>query len=596
LRQSILTLALFLLVLLDLTGSAAAGRRTTSDEFTAAADLRRGMRGTGRTVFQGTTIDTFEVEILGVARSGLGPRQDLILARLSGGPLAETGVIRGMSGSPVYVEGRLIGAVAYGWLFSKVPICGITPIHQMLGVMDRNMEPPPASGRAWAPVALDRAASGLVREAVPHRDWFGAVSLEPLGTPVWVTGSTRAATAVLRELLQPLGLHVLAAPGGQAPDDETPLEPGSPLGVQLISGDMSATGIGTLTYVDGERIIAFGHPMMLAGATDMPMTGAFIYDIIPNQLSSFKMGAATRPVGAVRQDRAPAIAGLLGPAPEVLPVAVEIASVRQGETFHFGVVRHRDLTSGLARVVLLSAAESAEKVFGDATLSLRSFVQLADGQTVQREQVYSGPAAVLTAAREAVRPLDALTHSQFTGLDVDSVHFALTLRERIQTARVRGLRLRDAEVEAGETFTVAVTLQPFRRDPVVQHLEISLPADLAPGPLLLRVGSGAASQNWESQRRPDAFRPRSARHLLELLAYQERDDELILELFRREESLTVDGRELPGLPPSARAILEGGNSAGHLGPVHGQVVLRQRRRTDYVLSGEQTLELTVRKP
>ena len=148
----------------------------------------------------------------------------------------------------------------------------------------------------------------------------------------------------------------------------------------------------------------------------------------------------------------------------------------------------------------------------------------------------------------------------------------------------------------GETLALQVTLQPYRQPPVEQKVEIALPAEISPGPLFLRAGSGSAGEGWESERRPDAFYPRTAQHLLEVLDYHERNDELIVELYRKEESLTVDGRELPGLPPSARFILEQGNSSGRLGPVHGRVIQRQRVRTDYVLSGEQSLELMVRKP
>jgi hypothetical protein len=591
LRQRLLTLALFSLFLFALPAFPISG------EFMAADELSRGMRGVGRTVFQGTSIDSFAVEILGVVHSGLGPRQDLILARLSGGPLAETGIIKGMSGSPVYVEGRLIGAVAYGWTFSKQPICGITPIHQMLRVMERDMGPPPAGSRAHFPLELDADAAALVREAIPDGELPDAVSLEPLATPVWVAGMTPLAGSILGEILRPFGLQVMAAPGGREEIGAEPLlEPGSPLGVQLISGDLSATGIGTLTYIDGERIVGFGHPMMLAGAVDMPMTGAYIYDIIPSQVSSFKIGAATRAVGAIRQDRAQAIAGVLGRPPDMLPVAVDIAAPDGDSSYRFGIVRHQELIPGLARSVLLSALEASEKLFGEATLELGATIHLSDGRTLDREQVYSGSVAILVAALESVRPLDALVNGPFTMPEVDSLRFSIALRERITAAGVRSLRVDRAILEAGDTLAIEVGLQPYRLQPLAQRVEIPLPADLAPGELVLRVGSGGLSRTWETQRRPDLLQPRDGQQLLELLAVDARDDELIVELYRSEPGLAIDGRELPGLPPSARAILEGATSSGHFEPVHGQVVLRRRVRTDYVLSGEQALKLEVRKP
>jgi len=586
-----LTLALFALSLFALPALSANG------EFMPVDELSRGMRGVGKTVFQGTAIDSFAVEILGVVRSGLGPRQDLILARLSGGPLAETGIIKGMSGSPVYVEDRLIGAVAYGWAFSKQPICGITPIHQMLRVMNRDMDLPPAGSSAHAPLELDGEAADLVREAIPSSEWPDAFSLEPLATPVWVSGMTPLAGSALDEALRPFGLQVLAVPGGHEETGPEPLmEPGAPLGVQLINGDLSATGIGTLTYIDGERLVGFGHPMMLAGAVDMPMTGAYIYDIIPIQTNSFKMGAATRAVGAIRQDRAPAIAGVLGRPPDMLQVAVDIAAPDGDSSYRFGVVRHQELIPGLARSVLLSALEGSEKLFGEATLELGATIHLSDGRRLDREQVYSGSVAILVAALESVRPLDALVNGPFTMPQVDSLRFSIALRERIIAAEVRSLRVERSSLESGDRLAIEVGLQPYRSQPLVQKVEISLPVDLAPGELILRVGSGSLSRTWEIQRRPDLLQPRDGQQLMELLAAHARDDELIIELYRSESGLAIDGRELPGLPPSARVILEGATSSGHFEPVHGQVVLRRRVRTEYVLSGEQAIQLEVRKP
>jgi hypothetical protein len=195
-----------------------------------------------------------------------------------------------------------------------------------------------------------------------------------------------------------------------------------------------------------------------------------------------------------------------------------------------------------------------------------------------------------------MRPLNMLAKSIFHGLELDALRFELELSESIQSAVVRSVRVVNPELESGEPIELEVVLQPYRRPPVEHRLELALPADLETGPLLLRVGSGAAGERWERARRPDGFRPRDSGHLLELMEYHERNDELIVELYRSEPSLTLEGRELPGLPPSVRSILKEERSSGHLGPVHGQVILRQRIRTEYVLSGAQTLELTLGKP
>ncbi|MBI2504785.1 MAG: hypothetical protein HYW07_16330 [Candidatus Latescibacteria bacterium] len=566
--------------------------------FMRPEDLNRGMRGVGRTVFQGTAVDTFEAEILGVLHNYLGPGRDLILARLSGDPLVQTGVIAGMSGSPVYVEGRLIGAVAYAFLpFPKEAICGITPIHDMLGTLERDLDAPAPARAQSLHLELDAQARAQISAALGDPQLSPSLTLVPLGTPVWVAGASPLASQALAKAFGKAGLKMLAAPGGQTPPDlQTELVPGAALGVQLISGDLSATGIGTLTYVDGERVLAFGHPMMLAGATDMPMTGAYIYQVFASQYLSYKMGAATRPVGAIRQDRQPAIAGLLGPVPRMLPVSVLLRGQGEERRFHFEVLPHRDLAPGLTQAVLLQTLESAEKLDGDATVQVRAQIHFSQGRVLDQEQIYSGTQAIWAAAEALIAPLSVLSQTEFSDLKPDSLSFELDLSERISTAQVLGLRVDRPALEIGKSLKASVTLRPYQQPLVQQAVEISLPADLAPGLLILRVGSGAAGRQWESQRRPELLQPRDAAQLLALLDRRERDDDLIVELYRPEPGLSLEGRELPALPPSARAVLDQGVSVGHVGPIKGRVLLRQRVRTAYVLEGEQSLELSVRRP
>lgn len=550
-------------------------------------ELRRGMRGYGLTTFQGTQIDTFEVEILGVMAGALGPRIDMILVRLFGDPLEHTGAIRGMSGSPIYIDGRLIGAFAYGWSYSKDPIGGITPISAMLEVARR---PDAAAPQQYGqPVQLDA-------ETTRQLGGQGVSALEPLGIPVAITNFSPLARQVLRETLEPLGLQVLDSPAGQAiADQQAPFVPGASLGVQLIRGDRSATFIGTLTWVGEGRFVGFGHPMMRLGATDLPATGVYIHQVIPNQIASFKLGSPTQSVGAVRQDRHPGIAGTLGEAPDMLPVAVALHSPAGDKDFRFEVLRHRDLSAALVRSVLLTSLQSSEKLFGDATLRLSAHLALADGRTLERHRVYSSGIALLVASLEAVNPLDMLLHNPFESIAVDSLRFELEIGETLAQARIAALRPSISNPAAGQRIALHIQLQPYRHAPVEQRIELDLPADLAPGPLVLRVGSGTASEAWELERRPDAFAPRSVDDLLALLARPGAADEIVVALFRPGPGFTIDGRELPDLPPSVRAVLEADRSAGRLGPVQGEVILRQTVRTDYVLVGEQSLELTLRK-
>ena len=560
------------------------------------SELRRGMSGFGLTTFQGTQIDTFQVEILGVLKGALGPRMDMILARLSGGPLAHTGLIRGMSGSPVYIDGRLIGAIAYGFYFSKEPIGGITPIAHMLDVATREHPNPSQYGKV---LELHEETTRLLGgEGVVSAELnVEASTLAPLGMPIAVAGFSPRGRQVLRDALDAPGIQLLDSPIGQVlSDQEVSIAPGASLAVQLIRGDYSAAGIGTLTWVGDGRFVGFGHPMFLLGATNLPATGAYIHQVIPIQTASFKLGTPTGAIGAVRQDRLPAIAGTLGEAPDMMPVRVALRSAAGDHAFRCEVLRHPELSASLVRSVLFNSLETTEKLFGDATLRVRSHIALADGRTVEREQVYSSGFAPFSAVIDAVRPVGVLLNNPFAGLTLDSLHFELEISETLAQARITGLRLSPPEPKVGQRVSLQATLQPYRAEPVIERLELDLPAHLEPGPFVVRVGSGVASASWEAERQPDAFVPRNAADVLALLERTGAAAELVVEVFRAEPGFTVNGRELPGLPPSALAVLNADRSAGHLGPVQGEVVLRRTLTTDYVLSGEQSLDITLRKP
>ena len=549
--------------------------------------LHRGMRGYGLTVFQGTAIDTFQVEILGVMKGALGPRMDMILARFAGGGLEHSGPVQGMSGSPIYIDDRLIGAFAYGWSYSKDPIGGITPIAPILDVVQR-LDAPLPQGYGQS-IDLDAEYARRLGD----RD---AAALEPLGIPLAISGFSPLAQQVLRETFAPLGMELVDTPSSQTDAElQTPFVPGAPLAVQLIRGDRSAAFIGTLTWTDGERFAGFGHPMLQLGATDLPATGAYIHQIIPRQAISFKIGMPTRTVGALRQDRHAGIAGVLGAAPAMLPVTVAISGPGGDKTFRFEVARHRDLSAALVRAVLLTSIESTEKVFGDATLRIATRLALTDGRTLERRQMYSGQIALLVAALDAVVPLDELQKNPFAALAIDALHFDLAIGESLTSARVFALRPSTPEPAAGQRIEVRVALLPYRANVEEIAIDLDLPENLAPGPLVLRAGSGPGAEAWEAARSPDTFVPRDLDALLTLLARKAAADELVIELFRPGSGFTLDGRELPDLPPSARAVLSAERSAGRLGSVQGEVLLRRTVATNYVLAGEQSLELTVRK-
>ena len=573
------------LALWFLAGAAAA----SPVEFYPQDEVRPGLSGIGISVFRGTAIDTFGVEIIGLERNRLRPGKNLILARLSGAGLEETGVIRGMSGSPVYIDGRLLGAVSFGWAFSKEPICGITPIADMLAVMERSLETGKGNGE---PDTVGKGTEPGDRQARQGR-------LEPLATPLSLSGFSPAAARMLDEFMADFGFTTASgqAAGGQSgAADAGSMQPGAALGVPFVSGDFSAVAIGTLTHRDGDRLVGLGHPLLELGAVDLPLSGARIHGVMASRFASFKLGAAGAEIGAVRQDRWSGIAGVAGARAAVLPLGLELSGTTDGERFSFELLRHDLLTPFLARVVILSALEPAASLTGESSLIADATLYLENGTRVERADLYAGRAAVFDAARELAEPLRLALGGPFERIGVDSLDLTVEVAEESRRAEIVEARLLSAAAASpGDAVSVRVLLRPHRQPEEERVLEIRVPRTAVSGPVEVRIGSGRSARAWEMARRPDGFRPRNNEQLVRLLNRSARHDDLVVELFRPEAAMSVDGRELPGLPPSAHAVLSADTGSGRVAPVSGRVVARSQVRTRYALVGERSLPLEIRR-
>ena len=559
-----------------------------SVEYFPQDEVRPGLSGIGKSVFRGTAIDTFGVEIIGLERNRLRPGKNLVLARLSGAGLEETGVIRGMSGSPVYIDGRLLGAVSYGWAFSKEPICGITPVADMLEVMERGLE---TGGEDGNHGGFEEEKGGGGRQSHPG-------TLEPLATPLSLSGFSPTATRMLDEFMAEYGFATASGPaaGGQSgTGDAGSMQPGAALGVPFVSGDFSAVAIGTLTHRDGDRLVGFGHPLLELGAVDLPLSGARIHGVLPSRFASFKLGAAGAEIGALRQDRWAGVAGVAGARAPVLPLALELSGTGGGERFSFELLRHDLLTPFLAQVVILSALEPAASLTGESSLIADATLYLENGARVERANLYAGRGAVFDAARELAEPLRLALGGPFENIGVDSLDLAVEVVEESRRAEIAEARLAAAAASPGDAVSVRVLLRPHRQAAEEQVVEVRIPRTAVAGPVEVRIGSGRSALAWEMARRPDGFRPRNSEQLVRLLNRSARRDDLVVELFRPEPAMSVDGRELPGLPPSAHAVLSADTGSGRVAPVSGRVVAGSKVRTRYALAGERTLPLEIRR-
>lgn len=553
-------------------------------------DIRPGMKGIGKTVFSGTTIEEFEVEILGVLKNST-PHGDSIMAKVSGGPmpLEQSGVIAGMSGSPIYIDGQLIGALAFiPSIFPQEPmIAGITPIHEMLA--NANI---PAS-----PNAAAQAASGY---DFMHYPATGS-DFVPIQTPLTVSGIDPRALALLNEQVAPLNLLPVQGGGVAAnvqSNAEVEIEPGAAVGMQLIRGDMTASAVGTLTYRDQDQVLAFGHSsMFFGGEVSFPMTAEYIQLIATNQINSFKMAAPLNTIGTITQDRRTGISGVLGPAPPMIPLDVQVKTDQVGSgvaRYHFEVVDYPLFTPALMGIAGVNALLATEKMVGDATVRTQIRLSFTDYPPLTIENVFAGDQGLLSAVFRAFMPLERLMQNRFEAVSLERVAVEMQISNTIQAAELVGIRVPRNIVRPGEVIQVAADLRPYGQELVTLTESLTIPEDVHQEKLQLLVCDPSIARMFNTARAAAAFQPQSFPQLLEFFRQQISQDHLVMSLFQAKPGLVVRGRELPA-PPVSMMTLKGRTerSTGKNSLTLGRIVRRTQLPTPYVVSGYAVLELTV---
>jgi hypothetical protein len=525
--------------------------------------IRPGMKGWGFSdMGDGRGIERFEVEVLGLLKR-YAPRQDLILARVSGAGLEHAGIIAGMSGSPIYIEGKLVGALAYGWPFSKDPICGITPIQSMLDIRQAPPAPPvPIGGAAVSTDAL-REAFTTGSFAAPFATLLEAFTrpqvegMSALPLPVSFTG-LGGASPLFDALSKKAGW--MAAPSGSTgapaaagPAAKTSLQPGSAVGTVLMSGDMSLAATGTVTWVEGDSVLAFGHPFLSMGPVSMPMTEAEVLTVLPSVYRSFKFSAAGAVLGSVTQDRSTGIFGTFGTRATMVPVTVRMTSEETPpQVYKFEVVHNSMLTPILAAVAIDNVLTTLEKRTGERTLFWKSKISTPE-RDVRWDSVFTG----LAAREEAVASLAVLANflmaNEFRDLSILGVDVEIAHSDRLQSARIVDVEAQKDRVRPGETIPVRVDLVDFRGSPRRVMLDLKIPEDTPPGPLNVFVGDGNAATAYDLSVYPAS--PQSLEQVLDFLGRIRPANTLNLLAYRRAPGAVVAGEPLAGLPPSVAAIV-----------------------------------------
>ncbi len=596
------------------TGTTAS--KSAASRFFPLSELKEGMRGTARTVFRGSEPEEFTVEILGVLPGGIGPKQDLIVGRLSGTNAERTSVFAGMSGSPVYVDGRLAGAISYSFPFAKEPICGITPIEQMIAICEkkldakpRNPEPRAVSfaelaSTVWQPqFPGSRTITGQTVSGVSSNSPLMAVAgqtFQPIATPMTFSGFSQATLDFFSPHLLQAGLLPVSSAGGAAritplkKADETTLVGGDSVSMQLTRGDYSLAASGTVTFRDGEKIYAFGHPFLSLGSSDLPMSESHVITVIPNINNSFKLAVPEAMVGRMTQDRATGVFGSLGQAPKMIPVKINLETSRgQTETLGFEVAKDDFLTPLLLNIAIYNAFVANERGLGDSMISLDGEIKINGQEAVRIQRRFAGPQASQSAAASVAVPVTALLRSRFDDLEIGEINLNLTSSDGSKTATLERIAMDRAQVRAGETIEVQAFVRTDAGRTFVHRIPVKVPEDTPAGAMSIIIGDGHALQQSAAIQQ---FVPKNLGELIRTVNKIKLADRLYAQAVRTTSGAIIGANELPNLPPSVLATLNNDRATGGFKPFVQSVVSEQEiPPAEFIITGQQTLTIEVIK-
>jgi len=549
--------------------TAQAGSATSRPDTMPVSQIHRGMKGYGLTVFEGTRPERFDVEVIDVLKN-FRPRQDLILVKTKHPRLEIVKVVAGMSGSPIFLDNKMIGAYAYGWSFGSEPVAGVTPIDNMLEELQRPLpdqifgwplkpgnKPSAASGKQamndagrfrGAHYDLQEHAQALAQRQAPA----DAVSAKPVATPLLVGGMTNGAIALTRDLLSPLGIEPLQAGGGGAQDPSAPTryENGGAIGVQLIRGDMSAMGLGTVTRVEGDKLVAFGHPMMEAGVTSLPTCIGKVLWFLASDQRSFKIGMGVRDVGALIQDRQASITISHSAVAPTVPLKVSVKGMPglPSSNWSFEIAHEKFMTPSFVSVAIGSAVQAVANERQDVSWTAVSKLRIKGYGEIRLEDygvaIGGTPEAGEFARSNLVRAIGAVMNNPWQNAIVESADVEVELHYARDILRLRGAELLESEIDAGKPAHIRVTLVPYSGPEQTKVLSVDLPAYLAGQTVSLEISPGYMEER-------EVAAPDSLKDMISNFVSPIYPPKSLVVSFDTGSGLAFRGRVAKNLPPGA---------------------------------------------
>ncbi len=566
-------------------------------KYMPVSEVKRGMKGVGRSVFRGTKIEEFQFEVIDKVKNAF-PKEDIIVIRASGQDLELSGIAQGMSGSPCYIDGRMIGAIARTWTGAKIAYAGVTPIEYMLKVGEpgplRSAEAP--HGTIDPAIAL---ATRTIAEAEP-RSAPGdgrAASLQPIRTPVFVSTSSDLVLDILAERMARFGMVPVQGGGTGTAEGNVRLEQGSVLTVPMLLGDVTMSASGTVTARVGDTIFAFGHQIKRAGAVRLPMATGSVVTVIPRQGMSFKLTVPLEVVGTITVDRMEGIVGKVGDPPGMIDVTIDVDRTDLGEkaTYNIKAIDDWDMTSAVIEAAVGSAIEAMGMMPYDHTIEYRIEIECDDvKEPIVLENMIAGTGGRDTLPvlmRETAFPAALLNRNTIHRVSIKSVRCGVKVSNGRRSAVIQSATLDRNRAAPGESVTIEVLLKPFRGECFTRKVELRIPKDMPTGPTMLEVCDAATAFSHARNGRPHFFNPETFEQLVSSMRYYEHRGKLIARLATNRLGVAIHGVELPSVPNSMMLALRHPRRTQSLSP--GASASTSFTQTGWMITGSHRLPILI---
>jgi hypothetical protein len=522
------------------------------------SEVRAGMQGTWRTVVAGTEIREYPLEVIGVAENFVGPGRSLIIAQAIDDENILSGPVSGMSGSPVFIDGKLVGAYAYGFTWAKEQaIIGVTPIADMLELLDRygDGEKPSLPGRQFPVTGAGEDSAGEFSSAgrLPPRQMLENY-LQPLPTALNIAGISPGVLAHFEDNFRQLGLEPALVPMGRsAREIDTDLQPGSAVAGVLLDGDFNIAGTGTVTYRDGDQVLAFGHPFFGMGTSEIPMAAAEVMTVIRSVRSSFKLSNTGPVIGTIYQDRLTAIAGRIGRPAAVTKVTVNVDNTNGFQrTYEGNLFRHPQLSPLISTMALAESLTQTMEASSEQTFFIRSRWEIEGFEPLIQEDVATGPNSPIRLAFQHLNLFNNLATNPFASPTVHSITYDISFRDEWLITQLDSAFTDKRRARAGETVTLDLVLRNYRGERSVQQVRVPIPAYLSSEPVTIFVGDAASARRHDPDHR---VRPTSLAQMVEAARGHRSRQSVYVKLLRQSPGISVEGQGMPNVLPSVAAAL-----------------------------------------